>query len=68
MDGPMIVPTLHTNGITAYALAGCCQYATLRLTSIQILTLMLRILHHFTHHGLDDAHASIETSTKCSAS
>jgi hypothetical protein len=61
IEGPIIVPTLQTKGMTAYAFAADSQYLRV-LVSPNVLTFMLRVGDHFANHCLDYTHIAIESS------
>lgn len=55
----MMVPMLHTNGITAYAFATQLSAYAIQWRVVS-LTLVRRIHDELANHGLDDANIAIE--------
>jgi hypothetical protein len=64
----MIVPMLHTNGMTAYALASNQSASSFPVIRIEVLTLMLRPLDQLSDHGLNYANVAIERTADNSTS
>lgn len=56
--GPMIVPILHTNGMTAYARAATVNSISYSTEGAD-LTLMLWLLDQLSNHGLNDSNVPI---------
>lgn len=65
---PMMVPMLHTNGITAYALADTRLVSGRLDAHMVIVTLMFRSLDQLSDHSLNDANIAVERTADYSTS
>ena len=61
---PMMVPMLHTKGMTAYAFATFCQHLLIFSIVCELLTFMLGVLDELANHGLNDSNVSVQYTTK----
>ena len=59
----MMVPILHTNGMTAYAFANNWSISSSFSVYATALTFMLGSLDQLADHGLNDANVAIERTT-----
>lgn len=64
---PMMVPMLHTKGMTAYALAVFWVSIHSSPWWRTLLTFMLGVFDELTNHGLDYSNVSVQYTTKNSA-